>query len=517
MGLPQGLQLGFTQLQAGEFGALGLAGRRLDACFQGHRVGRTVGRGCPGGQAAVQRPLGQLAPEQGGANALGGQAAFPVPHSGGLALGVEPESALALQRSTAQLGRETGYGPLVTPLRHLGLQRPHWQSFLIGRADQRIVELQGRPPGLPVGPGLEPTRQVGGGRIGPQRGQVEGLGAGLGGNQGLGGPGLHAGLEIQLAGLGPRRLRPALGLGGDVERGVGPAEGADGLSPGREVNLGAVGDFGGDIAPQVEVHRHGRLAVQIQLACVETVGQSQAIQPELVAGRHRAGRLGRRPGDLVGYTSVAVVSPDVGQFQVGVAAERQRSQLKSQTHRDREGERFHGLGGRGRPLVPDLECAHPKRRQVHAAPLQGVQPESIVPVELYLGGAHIQLALAPVQRGDGAAAAQAALHVLGLQTADAVTFRATLQPALGPAQRLGQRPLCAGPQPEGHGTGQHQGQEGARHPHRHPCGALEQRTQAAASFGWDRFGWGGACVGGCAHQKLKPTLRWIRNRLASSP
>ena len=506
--LPQGLQLRFAQLQTAELRPFGLLCRRLDAGLQSHRIGGAVGGGCAGAQAAVQCAFGQFAPEQGGADTFGVHVPFPVAHCGGFALRIEPEAGLAQQFAATQPGHQLVDGPLVSTLVHLGLQRLQWQSLLVCGAHEAVVELDGCTPSLTVGLGPELAAQVGGGSAGPQSGQVEVPGADLGREHRLSGPGLHAGLEGQLAGLGTGCLRRTLGLGGHVQCGVWAAECAARLRLGGEIDFWTVRNLRGDGALQIQAQGHGGLTVQVQPGLVLPIGQPERIQLESMGADEGV------DADVGGWgvarqrRSVLVVPSDAGQRQIGVATELQHPQLESQAHRYWQGERFHGFAGCGRALVPNLERAHLQRSEVYAPAPQGVHPERVVPVELHLGGAYIQFGLRPAQRGDLSAAAQAAFHTFGVQRANAFSLRAALHPALCPVQGLSKRSLRAGPQPERQGAGQQQGDGGTRYPQHQPACASQQLVQRAGRTGWVRLRRGG-CGGnlGGIHQKLNPTLR----------
>ena len=494
-------------------GAGRLAGRRQDAGTQVQRVGRLGVGGGLGAELAVQRTRGQRAPEQGGADAQGLEFALPLAHGGGDARGVEVETALALQFTTAQARFQAGDGPALAELLDVGLQALQWQALLIGGADECVVEDELRAPAVAFGPGLQPAAQGRGGRGGPERGEVQGLGVQVGAHQRLVGPGQDAGGERE-RGFRAGGAESALGPGAEVQRGLCAGERAACPGFGGQAQAGTVGHGGADVALQVQRQRHRGFATQAELCAVVAVGELQRVQAQAVGGA-QAGGVGQRGGvPAVAQGAVTVVPSDAVELERCLAREFKVVHTERQAQRQGQRERLHRFAGRGRALVVHPQRADGQRLRVGAAAEQGAGPQRFVPVQLHALGLHAELTPRPAQRGDTPAAAQAAFDAFGVQLAQG--FGAPLHPAVGPAQRLRQRARCGGPEPERHAAGEQQGERRAGQPGRHPAQAPP--TRARAVLGRRGFGrWGRAVVFGHADQKLKPTLRWTRNRLASTP
>ena len=222
--------------------------------------------------------------------------------------------ALALQFTTAQARFQAGDGPALAELLDVCLQALQRQASLIGGADECVVEDELRAPAVALGPGLQLAAQGRGGRGGPERGEVQGLGVQVGAHQRLVGPGQDAGGERE-RGFRAGGAGRALGVGAQVQRGLCAGERAACPGFGGQAQAGTVGHGGADVALQVQRQRHRGFAAQAELCAVVAVGELQRVQAQAVGGAQArgVGQRGGVPAVAQGAVTVVILPANIRQ------------------------------------------------------------------------------------------------------------------------------------------------------------------------------------------------------------
>ena len=432
--------------------------------------------------------------------------------------------ALQRGRAFAHAGRSVGNAPARAIPVGAGGKGGERQARLVPWACQLVVDLCLHGPARSAlvrgGAGLQRAVQPRGGRLGPQRGQVDGAQRGAGLLHRLRRPRGQRGLQSGLHGFGygggggggwgalPGRRSHAggLGRGGGGLRSLGKGaqlgiqlqlrgsggQGAFECGVGLHLHAGAAAGYGlVHAAIHRGIERHGSLGVQGGAGGVLALGQCHIANGQMVLAPIKA-----------------VVTRQPQGFHGRCACPLQAVNAKGQANLQRQHQRVQwrqGLGA-GRAQRGDRHGGGMHLAQLQAALQQGCQ----LPAHAGIVDFHAQGRAAPAQPANAAAAAQRSAHLAAVQCLPGRQMQG------GARQQGCQRAVAARPPPGQRADRQHQGAQAHQQPAREP----QDPAYVFAANGCGGRGGAarreigrGRALGGrlAAHQKLNPRRKCSRS------